>query len=213
MKRIFLALLAVVAMVACEDKTNEQIPNKEPELPETTTETTTKYNFAFNSKGECYSQSVEGIGEDVFTAEIINHGWEQVELHEIFDNGNVEYADYWEERDGGGIASPFYIDNTVLTQYLSTTAYPPGEDMGYRNYDYTFEDSAIRINTTMNIEDKNIPMYRILEVDTDLMICIEFIGISGYNNKKIFGLAAYRRMSAEELEECRQKYTQNWSEE
>lgn len=205
MKRILIiTILALMTIVACDDQVNGQLPNKE-------TETTTKYNLVFNSEGECYSQSFEGVGDDVFTSEIINHGWKQVDLYEILDNGNIAIANYWEDRDGGGSA-PFYIDGTILTQYISTSAYPPGEDMGYRNYDYTFEDSAIRINTTMNIESNNIPMYRILETDVDYMICISFLGISGSENKKVFGLATYHRMSAEELEKCRQIYTQNWGE-
>ena len=173
MKNIFLALLAVVAMVACEDN----LEGKSGEA--------TEFDFAFNSEGECYSQNLNGIDANTFVNELQNSGWKQLELYKIMDNGNVEFANYWDDRDGGGPCH-FYIDGTVLTQYISTTAYPPGEDMGYRNYDYTFEDSAIRINTTMNIENNNIPMYRILKLDVDYLICIEFIGVSGAENKKVF---------------------------
>ncbi|MBE6213081.1 MAG: hypothetical protein E7131_00170 [Rikenellaceae bacterium] len=200
MKKMFLALLAVVAMVACEDKSTPQTPPNEPE-----TEVATKYNLTFNSEGECYSQSFEGISEDVFTAEIKNYGWKQIDLHEIFDNGNIEVANFWEGRDGGGSYN-FYINETVLTQYTSSSAYPPGEDKGYCNYDYAFEDSAIRI------KDNTILMFRLLELDDDTMVCIEYIGTNALFTKNIYGLGTYKRMTPEELEKVQQTYTRNWDE-
>ncbi len=171
----------------------------------------TSYDFRFNSEGECYSQNLNGIDANTFVNELQNSGWKQLELYKIMDNGNVEFANYWDDRIGGG-SRHFYVDGTALTQYISSSAYPPGEDKGYCNYDYTFEDSAIRINTTMNIENNNIPMYRILKLNVDYLICIEFIGVSGDENKKVFGLAAYKRMTPEELEKVQQTYTRNWSE-
>lgn len=187
-------------VMSCEDK-----PNPQPPIDEPVTEATTKYNLAFNSEGECYSQSFEGISEEVFTAEIKNYGWKQVDLHKILDNGNIEVTNYWNNRDGGGSYN-FCIDDTSLTQYTSSSAYPPGEDKGYVVYEYSFENSIIRV------KDNSIPMFRLLELDDDTMVCIEYIGKNALFTKNIYGLGTYKRMTPEELEKVQQTYTRNWRE-
>ena len=87
MKRIFLALLAVVAMVGCES--NLDWPSKIEQ----------KYSFAFDEKGVCYSTNTEGITHAEFAEEVVGYGWKEISSYKIFENGQISSVELMLDGD------------------------------------------------------------------------------------------------------------------
>lgn len=188
MKRIFLALLAVVAMVGCNENLEE------------TQGIATKFDFAFDVEGVCYSKSTEGITDAEFAEMVVGYGWENVSTYEIFANGNISTKDYWDYMIGGAPVDLYFESDKVLRIFQYLDGAPGGLEnkYGYWKRDIIFDSSRIIFDG-----DRSRYKYLILTVSDDTMVCIS-------KQSKGYHLVTFKRMTAEELETKLQKYHRDW---
>lgn len=190
MKKIFLALLAVVAMVACEDNLEGKSGVE------------TEFDFAFNEAGECYSVKTKGITQSEFVEKVVGYGWEEESSYEIFDNGNISSKDYWDDMIGGLPIDLYFESDKCLKAFSWNSGLAPLDGQyGYYTWNFIFDNTRIILDG-----DRSRYLYLILTVTEDTMVCIEKLG-------KDYALVTFKRMTAEELEAKQQKYYRNWSEE
>lgn len=179
MKKIFLTLLAVVAMVACEDNLEGKSGVE------------TEFDFAFNESGECYSTKTEGISASVFAEQVVGYGWKALGAYEIYEDGSVSTQDYWRTISGAYAPNLYFESNEKVIEYsrfLDMYRYLP--------VDYIFDNSKIFYEGK-----RNFYKYLILKVDEDSMECMKKF-------QDFYGLVVFQRMTAEELEESKKKYTE-----
>lgn len=179
MKKMFLALLAVVAMVACEDNLEGKSGVE------------TEFDFAFNESGECYSTKTEGISASVFAEQVVGYGWKVLGAYEIYEDGSVSTQDYWRTILGAYAPNLYFESNEKVIEYsrfLDMYRYLP--------VDYIFDNSKIFYEGK-----RNFYKYLILKVDEDSMECMKKF-------QDFYGLVVFQRMTAEELEESKKKYTE-----
>ncbi len=183
MKNLFLALLAMVAFVACNN-----------------TESDYNYEFEFEN-GMFVSGAVEPITYEQFCEEVAGYCWERVASNEIKSNGTLGSDNYWGEMEGGA-PGIFNIEPTLLT-YYSTFVGADVMGKGYMNFPIRYDSNSIYI------DDDNVYEYYILKIDGNQMTCIENAGLSslGYH----FVLSKFRRMSNDELSALKRDYTIDFS--
>ena len=178
MKKIFLALLAVVAMVACEDN----LEGKSGEA--------TEFDFAFNEAGECYSTKTNGISASVFAEQVVGYGWKALGAYEIYEDGSVSTQNYWRTILGAYAPNLYFESNEKVIEYSRLL-----DKYRYLPVDYVFDDSKI-----FYAGKRNFYKYLILKVDEDSMECMKKF-------QDFYGLVVFQRMTAEELEESKEKHT------
>jgi len=189
-------------------------------------EATTKYQFSFDSEGVCYSQNYNDIDEEAFASEIKRYVWQCIDLHRILDNGNVAYDNYWEEYYPCIDLYSYYllIEEKTITQYIGASNYPQPHQYGYIKNNYFFENSALLFNEDAVVMDlidgclydnpsitKPNQMWRILEVNDNKMMCIEYMGEYGNPRKKIYGFATYIRVGEKLPWTVLDKYTTDYT--
>lgn len=188
MKKIFLALLAVVAMVACEDN----LEGKSGEA--------TEFDFAFNESGECYSTKTNGISASVFAEQVVGYGWKIVSSFEILENGKFSEYEWWGMMDGGTMTHIYFESKNVIKSFVETMVSGGDIICGYYTDNILFDNSKVYF-----ADSRNKYRYLVLTVDEKSMTCIE-----GVNNTYVF--TTFQRMTPEELEKVQQTYTRNWDE-
>ena len=187
MKKLFLTLLALVTFVACEKA--EVNPTSVP----------SKYDFAFDENGECYSQSESGINSDEFFEKVVGYGWRVESVHAILSDGTISTRDWWLDNVGASLPLPYFMDEKNFKSFSINSALSPGYDAGFYFSQYEFCDSKIYFSGSQRYT------YNILEVDSQYMTCIKVDG-GGYI------LVVYKRLTDEELLKIQEKYTINWAE-
>ena len=185
MKRIFLALLAVVAMVACE-KENKNIEKENLSMQ-------SKYEFYFDENGICYCKDNEGITPKEFAEKIVGYGWELSNIQPIQNDGSLyEYQDPYPTKDEyiymfvtseGNVT----ILETTLEKYHKTDS-----------YDISYENSVIYLNEKTN--------YRILEVTDSTLALIETKDMSHLDESNCYCLHEYKRLTDEQIAKITESY-------
>ena len=187
MKRMFLALLAVAAMVACEKE--NKIENKD------NIDIQSKYEFVFDENGVCYCKDNEGITQKEFAENIVGFGWRICNRQHINEDGSL-----WSNNlptDG----SEQYIFFTSTESMSVFTTVLSWDENRLVSYDTTFDDSLIYIGEKDN--------YRVLEVTDSKMVLIS----TTYNgNITSYNLHEYERISMERMTQIIESYMPTESE-
>ena len=188
MKKVFLALLAVVAMVACEDNLdgNNGIA--------------TEFDFAFNESGVCYSTKFNGISHTTFIKKVVGNGWEYDSSYEIFKNGNISKEDFYSTVDGGSDPHLYFETESVYKTFIyeDPNIIPVPHPYVYYDTEFIFDDSKLFSVLDGN---RNFYEYLILSVNEEFMRCIMRF------NMKDYILITFKRMTPEKLQEYLQRHT------
>lgn len=195
---MFFALLAVVAMVACEDNLEG---NKGVD---------TKYDFAFDASGVCYSQSAKEVSQSEFEEKVVGYCWSCGDWYEIYSDGSVSSEDYGASKTGLSTTRIHYFkDNNEVKNYSTSTAYPPGMDSGYGIYKYTFDSSKIYFG-----DDRNA-RYQILEVsEEEMAVIMQYKYYQGYDSqiKTKYILTTFVKLTEEQHKKVEEVHWRNWAE-
>ena len=194
MKKLFLALFAMVAFVACEKE--EVNPTSVP----------SKYDFAFDENGVCYSKNTEGISEVVFTNEVVGYGWLEIDTHRVKENGQLEAQDYWSTMVGFHRGQLYFESAGMVKDYWGQHTDIPGiDDTGWQGGFYPYNSSFEA--PTFYFDKNNRDYYSvILEVTDDKMVWLRKI------TKDCYVVATYKRMTDDELTTFQEEYLRDWSE-
>ena len=202
MKRIFLALLAVAAMVACEKEHENTLGEK------------SKYDFAFDESGVCYSKNAAGVSHVEFSENVVGSCWVRNHWYEIYSDGTVAKTQYGMHN---GILTPGFVswayyyfkDDSEIKTYSSRTHLPEGMDSGYSIGAYRFDNSAIYFGENTDAK------YQILEIVDDEIVVImrDTYSQGGDDGVKVrYFLTTLSRLSEERHQAMEEKYWRNWDE-
>lgn len=189
MKKLFLALLAMVTFVACNntDDVNVIIPDG--------------YDFAFDENGDCYSKTTSGITQEEFEEKVVGYAWREVSNNRILENGEIEGGPEGMILYGDSRHHLYFEQENVVIDYFVGYVKREGEVRlyeceGFKTYNSNFEAPIFYYD----IEYKS--GYRlILEVTNNTMVCI------WKQSEKTYTLVKYTKMTEAELEEMQQEFT------
>lgn len=157
--------------------------------------------FKFDANGECYYPSASALSKERFEKEVVGYGWKHVSTYEIAPNGECLKEEYYSEIVGGGPSHYYFESPTSLKTYLYMNSYPAS---GFLTSTYEYTD-ANRVVT--NGEHTAL---QIISVDGRLLKAVEYLGMLSYGTK-VYGYATYQRMTEQELAECQQYYSVDFS--
>ena len=137
---------------------------------------------------------MKAISNDEFNSTFVGYGWYEDEVHRINEDGTIEESDYWEGMVGGGHYYFEFTDRNVISYFFAN--HIPASS--YRSKSYTYAGGK---------EGGNI----IYLDGTDWM---RIVSVSGNKAKvikrhvaNIFVYVTLRRLTDEELDDVRGKYT------
>lgn len=211
MKRLFLALLAMMAFVACE-KDEEMggfiIPDN-PDIEPGVAENISEYELAFDEEGLCYSKKHEGITEAEFQTKVFGYGWKEITSNRVLENGNLVAEDYVGEYIGESRQHIAFDSEGVTTEFFRTGAFAPEEDKWFRVRHYRYDGAQMFLEGATSATTGASYYYNVLEVTENNLVCLKLREVPREANgwKYVYTLNIYKRMSAEELTEYQQTYT------
>lgn len=154
------------------------------------------YVFKFDENGECYYPSVQAISTEDFENLVVGFGWRHVSTHEITENGEFLNREYYADLDGGSSSNYFFESNSSVKSYFYADAYPANGFIT-STYKYMADVNKVVSNSATK--------FQILSVDGDEMKAVEYLAVRA-GGQKIYGYSTYKRMSAQELEQCQKDY-------
>ena len=160
--------------------------------------------FEFDTEGECRVPDVRSIPHAEFLKYAEGNGWKHVSTYEIMEDGSVDKEGYYESRDGGA-PSGYYFEKDTYVSFAFDGAYPAY----FRTtaaYDYV--EDGNRIGYVNRFDDTFFTQFQVLSVSEDKLEVVKYLGvrIGKDGRKNIYGWATYKKMTAEELDACWEKY-------
>ena len=178
MKKLFLALLAMVAFVACDN-------------------TDYDYDYEFEiADGVFVSGVVEPITYEQFCEEMVGSAWaaDLSSARLILEDGSIDNKPHYELTVGGAYTH-FYFDKNSIVVYIDKAIIK-----GYVVSDYQYDEGVII--SDMYTE----PILSILELEKDKMVCIQHVGWTP-NIGSRFIICTYNRLDDDEYEKIKHEYT------
>ena len=157
-------------------------------------------NFEFDEEGRCFLPNVSPISHATFLKYAEGNGWKHVSTYEINQDGSVQSHDHYRDLTGGGPSS-YYFEKDTYTSYFWLDAFLA---KAYSEETYTYLEDGNQIGYTNRFNDNFFTQFQILSIDENKLRMIEYIGIR--NNRNIYALTTYRKMSEEELNGYRENY-------
>ena len=159
--------------------------------------------FQFDANGRCYMPELKSISHAEFLKYAGGNGWKHVSTYEINEDGSVQNKEYWEDRVGGS-PNKYYFEEDFYISYFFMDAYPAHV---YKSYSYDYQEDGNQIGWIDN-SGSFFAELQVLSINENKLRVIEFLGVRGGNVslKRIYGLVTYSKMTAEELEKCRNSY-------
>lgn len=152
--------------------------------------------FKFGEDGTCYYPSVSAISQESFEETVVGYGWKHVSTHEIKENGECLKEEYYAGLDGAGPSYYYFESAASLKTFMHVDAYPVN---GFRTSAYKY------INANRVVVNNQHMIWQILSVDKDLLKVVEYLGVCA-DGIKVYGYVTYKRMTEQELAECRESY-------
>lgn len=152
--------------------------------------------FKFGEDGTCYYPSVSAISQESFEETVVGYGWKHVSTHEIRENGECLKEEYYAGLDGAGPSYYYFESAASLKTFMHVDAYPVN---GFRTSAYKYIDANRVVVNNQHM------IWQILSVDKDLLKAVEYLGVRA-DGIKVYGYATYKRMTEQELAECRESY-------
>lgn len=200
MRKCFLALFAVVAMVACENESEKGffVPDN-PNIDSVIEQSLSEYGLTFDETGFCYSKKYQGLTEEEFFGAVCGYGWKEITSNRVLANGNLCTEGYHFEYVGSGPVH-FYFDEEGNSK-IYTSACEPWINYGYQ-IDNTYKDK------TLYFGDYS---HKILQVTDNNMVILEErrkprTTPAGKEYGYEFTLNIYKRMTSEELAAFEEEY-------
>jgi hypothetical protein len=186
MKKLFLALLAMVAFVACE-KTEDGI-------------------FAFDKEGNCIDKAGREVSAEEFAQKAVGYCWVQNDLYEIFSNGTVSDEEYHKDWLGYSSTEYFYfMDENSVKSYTWRGSRPVGGNCGYRYGTYSFENSEIYF------ADNQQALYRVLEItDNSMTVILHQKYLDNGSPKMRYLLTTFTKLTEEKHQQIEELYWVDW---
>lgn len=160
------------------------------------------WTFQFDGNGECYAPSVSPISQAEFEEKVVGSAWTHVSTDEIGRDGKCLGKEYYEDLIGASAATYFFENSNTLKSYYYADAIPA---FGFSTSTYNYEEGANRITTT-----GTTAKLQLLSTDGKRMEVIEYLGIRS-GGEQVYGYSIYRKMSAQELEQCQKDYPVDFS--
>lgn len=188
MKKLFLALLAMVAFVACE-KTEDGI-------------------FTFDKDGNCIDKAGREVSAEEFAQKAVGFCWKRNAWYEINNDGIVSGQEYHKGWYGFSPTEYYYfIDNSNVKCYIWNGADPVGDSGYYKFSTYGFIDSEIYF------EDEEKALYQVLEiVDDSMTVIMQQAYIDNGIPKMRYFLTTLTKLTEEKHQEIEERYWMNWDE-
>lgn len=152
--------------------------------------------FKFGEDGICYYPSVSAISQESFEETVVGYGWKHVSTHEIRENGECLKEEYYAGLDGAGPSYYYFESAASLKTFMHVDAYPVN---GFRTSAYKYIDANRVVVNNQHM------IWQILSVDKDLLKAVEYLGVRA-DGIKVYGYVTYKRMTEQELAECRESY-------
>lgn len=152
--------------------------------------------FKFGEDGICYYPSVSAISQESFEETVVGYGWKHVSTHEIKENGECLKEEYYAGLDGAGPSYYYFESAASLKTFMHVDAYPVN---GFRTSAYKYIDANRVVVNNQHM------IWQILSVDKDLLKAVEYLGVRA-DRIKVYGYVTYKRMTEQELAECRESY-------
>lgn len=152
--------------------------------------------FKFGEDGTCYYPSVSAISQESFEETVVGYCWKHVSTHEIRENGECLKEEYYAGLDGAGPSYYYFESAASLKTFMHVDAYPVN---GFRTSAYKYIDANRVVVNNQHM------IWQILSVDKDLLKTVEYLGVRE-DGIKVYGYVTYKRMTEQELAECRESY-------
>lgn len=152
--------------------------------------------FKFDGDGTCYYPSVSAISKESFGETVVGYGWKHVSTYEIEENGECLKKEYYTDLEGAGPHYYYFESATTLKTYMHMDAYPAN---GFRTSAFEYMDANRVVGNNQHT------ILQIVSVDKDLLKVVEYLAVRA-GGQKIYGYSIYKRMSAQELEQCQKNY-------
>jgi hypothetical protein len=180
----FLFFTIAFHLTGCSSQFSE--PYEEPDM----------VDFNITESGKVTSSS--GVSSDQFFDGIAGYGWKCVGRREILEDGSLAKEDWTAQyKDGGG--SSYFFDESTATRFFWVDAFFA---RCYSISDYRFEDSTLFMESNEWI--------RVLKLSGDQFSCITMLAwkfLGKDHSIPVYGYCIYKRMTDEELNECRSLYS------
>lgn len=168
-------------------------------LPNATVETLdVPYKFGFDGL-ECMVLSGDSVSQEDYLTKVAGYGWKSVCANEIRTDGSVIGKIYWSYMVGGGPTSYFVDADSVVSFFTSWDIRSCHSTTATR-----FSNSIIQYF----IQDKWQSFITLIEVNGDELLTLRAIGYIPSENRNVYILEKYHRMTDSELEEYRTLYNE-----
>lgn len=207
MRHIYLILLAFAAtltFVSCD-----KIDNDDGEKNEFDKNLFTQ-KYTIDADGFCVLEDLKPLTAAEIASKVTGYGWETVGTYEVEDNGRLSTTDYWEGIYGGSATNYWFESSSKLTSYFYMDALPAD---CFRNLTWSYDAQKgfiMRNGTTYATEDMTSQYMQVLKIDEShgktLMYTMQKLGYNS-DDKALFGMVVYRRMTDKELDEMKRNHT------
>lgn len=165
-----------------------------PEMDVDTLEVPYKFGFV---EGECVVLSGDSVFQTDFLSQVAGSGWKWVSTNEIRLDGSVKGKEFWSGMVGPGA---YFIDVDSVTMFYWSDALPGN---CYHTDSTRFSNSVIE---TYRQETWNDYM-TLLEIKGDELWLMQVVGYLSAEDRNVYVLEKYQRMTDDELEFYRKNYT------
>lgn len=156
------------------------------------------YRFGFVG-GECVVLSGDSVSQTDFLSRVAGYGWKWVSTNEIRLDGIVKGKDFWTAMVGAGPGAYFFDVDSVTEFYWSDAL--PGKC--YHTDSTRFSNSVIYA-----YRQENWCTYMtLLEIKGDELWLMQAVGYLSAEDRNVYVLEKYQRMTDDELEFYRKNYT------
>ena len=142
------------------------------------------------------AEQKEAADQESFEETVVGYGWKHVSTHEIKENGECLKEEYYAGLDGAGPSYYYFESAASLKTFMHVDAYPVN---GFRTSAYKYIDANRVVVNNQHM------IWQILSVDKDLLKAVEYLGVRA-DGIKVYGYVTYKRMTEQELAECRESY-------
>ncbi|MDO4159384.1 MAG: hypothetical protein Q4D41_02890 [Prevotellaceae bacterium] len=153
---------------------------------------------ACGEDGELAVPLPQDVSEEYLEECVSGKGWIEVVSHEIKSNGILDKRDYWQLPDVGSPVS-FYFQNDSITIFHAIGTYQVN---GYNTEKFTYD------NVLHSLKNGEEEIFKILSVTPDEIRLVKYQELNG-DGEKIYIYSVYRKMTDNELAECKQSHPYN----
>ena len=153
----------------------------------------------FNENGEFVVKGNNPPSKTDFLRIVDGYGWLEAETHEVTSDGKWKSEDYWNNRVGGAPSAYAFSGNTA-TRFVWLDAVPASV---YYDRPLRYDEASGKVYFGDN------EAFTVIFASDEVITIVKPGGIRGGDNSKIYLYIKLRRMTAEELKECQERYWVN----